>query len=328
MSAIQVLHDFTFTYEKGTVWGTATGSAPAGIPTENMEINIEPIAHEVMRAYGFRGTVEDNRWQESSLSIPTANFVGPVVPQLMKDLLPCLLQSSASYSPAGSVYTMFTKNYSALPNPANGEGTFVTLVRNSPIAGQDVVLNSAVVKSLKLTCDVKNDNAVLNGTWDFIGKGYSKSATQAGTITNIPLTNMYRFSNLGLAELDGSSLLSSLVSFEINITNNAKFVNDLPVGGVVFPKWEVTGNFKVIANSATQGFKDLVLASNPSTSKELNFSFGDAAVTSAGEMNITSQVYLTKYTSDYAEGEVITFDFAGVFDAASTKFPIEFSFYA
>ena len=331
MSAIQVLNDFTFTYEKASVWGTATGSAPRGIPTEDMPISIEPVTHEVMRSYGFRGKVTDNVWQESSLSVPVANFTAPVVPQMLKELLPTLLQSGSAWTTgSANIYSMFPKQYAGLPNPANGEGTFVTLVRNSPVSGNDVILNSAVAKSLKLTVDVKNENAILIGAWDFIGKGFAKNTTAPGTISNLAITNAYRFSAITACTFNSIYDLFSygLTSIEWNITNGAKFVNDLPTGGVVFPKWEVTGNFKVAAGADSETLKDLVNTNAAGNAAPLVVSFGDGTVSTAGEMNITCNAYLTKYDVSYTEGEVITFSFIGTFNAAGTAYPIKFDFFA
>lgn len=325
--AYKVKADYTFTYERETTYGTAVDSAPVGINTEDMTFSFEPNKQRFMRAMGIRGLHESNVSNNTFGVFPTASVSVRMTPQLMEDLLPGILQKTNDWTNVDNVWTMYTNNYSNLPSPkTTSSGYFYTLVRNSSDTGNDEYLTSALPTSLKLSIDPTNNNGILTGDFEFIAKDYTRSATQTGNITNAPSTNAYEWGNIGDVTFDGNSFADDFVSCEINITSGAKHISDLPDGEIVFPKWEVTGTLKVIENDYTETMKDYVLSSAVSTGRPLVISFGDGTVSSAGEMNITCFVYLTNWSSEYEEGEIISYEFEGVFGGAG-EYPIKVEFY-
>jgi len=329
--AYKVKLDYTFTYEREAAYDTPVDSAPVGIPTEDMTFKQEPNTHRFMRAMGTRGVDEENAWNDTFGVFPTASVSVRMCPQIMQELMPGILQDSTNYETVGGKWTMFTNNYADLPSPrTTGDGYFYTLTRNSPDTANDEYLTSAIPTSLKLSIDPSANDGVLIGDFEFIGKDYTREATHSGTITDAPLTEQYQWGEITAVKLTTPSagetnMINDFVSCEFNITNGAKYVSDLPEGEVVFPKWEVTGQLKVIAGTTTEEMKTLVLASLVNTGMPLVISFGDGTVSEPGEMNITSHIYLTNWESDFEEGEVITFDFEGVFGGAGEyPFKVEF----
>ena len=324
--AYKVKQDYTFTYERQAAYGTAIDTAPVGIPTEDMTFKQEPNVHRFMRAMGTRGIKEENAWNDTFGVFPTASVSMRMTPQLMSEMLPGILQDSTDYETDVGVWTMFTNNHADLPLLSDDEGYFYTITRNSPEVLNDEYITDAVPSSLKLTVDPTANDGVLVGDFEFFGSAYTRGVTVAGVITNAPLTEQYQWGEIAAVSFDSNDILSDFISCEFNITNGAKHASDLPTGEVVFHKWEVTGQLKILAGSTTEAMKTLVLSSAVSTGKELVVSFGDGTVSSAGEMDITSFCLLTNWESDYEEGEVITFDFEGVFGGAG-EYPFEVSFF-
>ena len=327
MPGYQVNQDFIYTYERGTTWGTKKESASTGLPTEEMKFNIEPNKHRINRANGVRGQHENASWNDTFAVVPTASTSIILTPQIMKELMPGLLQKSVDWTATTNVYTMYTNNYSTLPSPkASNDGYFYTLTRNSPVAGKDEMIASAVISSAKFMVSPTDKEGVLTADLEFVGASYLRSLTSAAVITNASLDNMFKWGNLFSVKFGTSVLTSDFISAEINVSNGAKLAQDLPTGEIVFPKWEVSGSFKVIANALTEALKDKCLASNVNTSELLEIAFGATTPSAEGHLVLSSQSYLSGWNSDYAEGEVIEFQFEGVFGDVS-KYPFQAKFF-
>lgn len=325
--AYKVQSDYTFTIERGSTWGTAVASSPLGIPTENMDMKLDPTAHRLNRANGVRGQHEDNTWQDTFASIPTASFSTLVTPQVLNVIAPGMLQSSSDWEDTANVWSVYTNNYANLPSPkSDDDGYFYTLVRNSPEALDDERVASMVMSSMKFSIGPTDNEGILAMDTEWIGKGYTLGVTSAGSITDMALTNSYKWGDIGIVSYDTANLTSDFISAEWNVSNGAKLVQDLPTGEVVLPRWEVTGSFQVAAGADTDTMKALCSSSDVTTAKPFVVSFGDGTVSSAGELNITCHCYLTEWSSDYAEGEVVTFNFEGVFGGVS-EYPIELEYY-
>lgn len=329
MSGYKVNADYTFTIERGSAWGTAVDTAPEGLPTEEMTMDIEANAHRLNRAWGYRGQHEDNTWQDTFGKIPTASSMVILTPEIITLLMPGILQSSADWTDTLDVYSMYTNNYADLPSPkTSNDGYYYTLVRNSPEAGDDEVIDSAVPSSVTLSISPDDNDGVLVGQFEFIGDTYTRGQSQSGSVTHLGLDYMYQWGDIVSVSFGGADLTSDFVSAEINVTSGAKLVSDIPNGEVVFPKWEITGTLKVIANASTEAMKDKVLSRDVALAEPLVIAFGSSATTPAldGDLIITSHAYLTNWTSDYAEGEVIDFEFEGVFGGAG-EYPIALDYF-
>ena len=322
--------DYTFEVERGSTWGTAIASLPQGLPVDNLDIKQDSVEHEFPRAYGIRGTSEDNYFIEDSLSIPTGKISAcPVTPSLLLILMPGVFQKSGSWtaSPA-NVYSEYPVDWSLQPDFRSNEGYFYTLSRVSP-AGLNLRINSAVPHTAKFSLDVKDNNSVLMSDWDFIGKGYVTTGATASA-AHLPLTNLYKFSSLVSASFDSVSIKNHFIGFEAEIKNNAKFVNDLPSGAIVLPKYEVSGKIKMMGGSAqAELMKGYAQNSNQSTGRPFKVQWGANTPTALGDLQLNFFVYLTDWTSTYDEGEVIEFSFVGCFgDTGALEYPAYIKFFA
>lgn len=328
MPGYKVLSDYTFTMERGSVWGTKIETAPIGLPTEDMTFTYEPEAHRLNRAWNYRGQHESNSWQDTFNKVPTASSSVIMTPELMTIILPGLLQKDSDWVATINVWDMFTNNYADLPLPkGSDEGYFFTLVRNSPAAGDDEIIDSAIISSMKLMVSPTDNEGVLKADIEFVGTGYATGQTAGGTITHASLAEMFNWGDITAVSFGASDLTSDFISAEINISNGAKLAQDLPSGEVVFPRWEVTGTIKIIANALTEAMKAKVLSNDVDSAEPLTITFGNAVVAANGDMNIVSHAYLTGWSSDFAEGEVIEFTFEGVFGVNASEYPISFEFF-
>jgi hypothetical protein len=209
---------------------------------------------------------------------------------------------------------MFTQNYDGLPSPKSGnQGYFYTLVKNSPQSGDDEIIASAIPSSVKLAVSPTDNEGVLKADIEFVGTGYEKGVTSGGIVKHADLANMYRWGSISAVKFGTANLTPDFISAEINITHGAKLAQDLPTGEVVFPKWEVTGTVKVIASPLSETMKSIVLSRDVNNAEELVIAFGSETPTAEGHLVLSSMCYLTEWKSDYTEGEVIEFQFEGVF---------------
>lgn len=325
MSAIRVLQDYTFTAERETTYGQEKDTAPTGLPTENLEFTLEPNKHRLNRAWGFRGNHAANSWNDTFNVIPSAQSKILLTPQVLYLLLPGLLQSKTDWTPVADVFTMKANNYMQLPGiKSSNEGYFFELARRFQ-DGTGELMKGAVVSSLKLSISPTDDEGILSGDFQFIGSSIDRNFTANGAVTHAPLTNMFRWGNLSEVSYNGQALLSDFISAEINITNGAKFAQDLTSSEIVFPKWEVTGTLKVVANAYTEGMKNDCLLKDVNLASPIRIAFGNSNPGAAGDLLITINAYLTGFKPDFTEGEVIEFSFEGVFTNSAS--PIEFKFF-
>ena len=314
MATPVVKNDYTFTLERGTTWGSAIQDTPLGIPTEEMKVGQEATAHYIPIAKGVRGQQEATTWQNTSSTFPTATFDCPASPAVLKNVLPALFQSDPDWTPATNVYTLFTYNCSGLPNvTGSNEGYFYTLNRrNDCDSTNSDQLASALMKSLKLSLARDANEGVLWMSTEWIGKGFNRGVTLSSGVTHMSVSGMYEFDNRTAVTYGSYDLTSAFISMEMNITDGAKFIRDIPTANVVFPMWEVEGTLVVAQTSDTNTMKSEVLSRDVDSARTLTFGWTTGAVSADGEMQIDCNAYLTSFESDYEEGEVITFGFKGV----------------
>ena len=275
MSGLLVNKDFTFTYERGTTWGSAIDTSPIGIPTEDgIEFTVEPNARRFNRAYGYRGIHEDNASQDMSGVVPTAQVSMRVNPQILRDLLGGILQNSGSWPVSSDVYDMITRNYADLPRPKKGgNGYYYTIARQSP-DGTDEYISSAIPSALKLSISPADNDGQLMGEWQFIGKDYHQTGSLIATIAHSEVSGCYKWSNIDTVSFGDVNITTDFVSAEINVTQNAKFAGEIPDGEVVFPQWDVNGTIKVLANTNTNTMKNKVLNRDAGQAEQLIIGFG------------------------------------------------------
>lgn len=329
----KVLKDFILSAEKETTFGTPVDSTSIALPTDDMQFDPQFSNHQIARARGVRGDHEGDAFNDSDLSIPTASFTAPVTSNQFVVLLPGVLQSASAWSPTTNVYDMFTVAGSeSLPTPkADNSGYFYTLFRNSSDATlDDERLTSAIPTSLKLSLDPNENDGLLTAQWDFIAKAYSRGITGSGTVTQESLasTLIYKYSGLTTISAWGQSpALKDIAGFEINVTNNGKFLLNNPNSEVVFPMFDVSGTLKLVGGAAAEAIKALCASSAVSTGADLSFTWGDGTVSSAGEMILTVFGLPLSYTMDYSDGEICSIAFKGMFGGES-EYPFEANFFA
>jgi hypothetical protein len=136
---------------------------------------------------------------------------------------------------------------------------------------------------------------------------------------------MYKWGDLSAVTYNSQAMLSDFISCELNISNGAKFAQDLATSEIVLPKWEVTGTLKVVANAQTEAMKTACLLKDVNAAVPIKFVFGNLANTAEGDLTISVNAYLTGYKSDYNEGETIDFTFEGVF--GNSVSPVEFKYF-
>jgi hypothetical protein len=330
-----VERDWVYSYASGSGWNTASGVNPKIMTVEvgGFGITMESTDKEFDRAMGYRTMHEDNSWQDTGSNIPGATFKAVVTPEFMFDIMPCLFQhttgSMAARTSSINAYLLLNENYANLPLPTENQGFFQTLVRNSPSSSDDVRLNSAIMKSCKLNIDRTADNGWLMADTEWIGRGYSQGISAGTASLFASMSGHYDWANIKEVSYNGSNLTPDFISMEINITNNAKFVGDIPSSEVVFPKWEIGGAFKMVKNAFTDGMILDSLKTDTAQFKKIKLAFGTSATSCSAEGDLIIDMHseLTGYSIDYTEGEIIDFTFkAGLGTVASGEYAFSGSF--
>lgn len=330
MAAILVGADYTYTYRRETAFGTAVLTSGIQIPTEELVIDHAPVAHSIQRATGLRGPIEDDNWQDQVGSTPTASC-SFYVSKSMFDLFPAVLQRTPAYSGVASVVTFQPYNYSSLPNFASNEGYFYTLLANSPVAGQDAYITSAIGNSLTISIAPDANEGALYASMEFIGKSSTVGATAAPVVTAPDMSTLYKWSDISYVELDTEDVTAEFISAEITINNNAKAVPSAPADNFALVRWETTGTITLINDEAyVETLKGLCLSNTPANATNLLIVWNNgqsSALDGAGEAYIQMNIVLNSFTIDNSEETKITFNFTGVFNSAGTTPPIKIGYY-
>lgn len=333
--AYKVATDYTFTAERETGnYGVEIDTAPIGLITEDLVLSQDADIHDIPRAWGYRADHESTHWQDTFSSIPTAQSKMVLTQEIFRDIVPGLLQANSDYTAASNIWKMFTGNYGDLPSPkTTNDGYYYDLVRNSPVASDDEKILGAIMDSATISISPTDDEGVLMLDSNWIGKTYERGATQSGTVSHASLANMYKWGNIATVSgisYGSADLTSDFIDAQITISSGAKKISDIPDGEIVFPKWEVEATVKVIANSETEGIKSKVLSKAVDTAEKLTIAFGTSAITPAADADLilTMHAYPTSYSSDFTEGEIITFVFKGVFgDTSAEEYPLHAEFF-
>lgn len=326
MAVTQVTKDFLFTFERETAFGTSVNTAPIDLPTDDLQITIEPTLHTVPRSLGVRGVQDSAHWQDTTAGIVKATAKYPVTSSLMTTLVAGMFQKSADWAAAANIWTIYTPNYSDLPSLAANAGYYYTLTRRAQQTATSVKATSAFMTSLKLSLHPTNNEGLLFAESEWMGKAFTQQlANPSSTITatSLAAASLYKWSTLGAVSWDALGtpvvLTTDFIDFEVSIAHGAKFALGVASGDVAFPEWVVSGSFTVAANSNTEQLKADVNSKLISTSKVLRLAWGDGTVSSASELNLDVNAYLTSFEPDFSEGEKIKFGFTGMFAGTITS---------
>lgn len=336
MAPIRVESDYQITIEKQSAWNTAIDTAPIGLPCTDLIITMEADKHIIPRDHGARYDREEDAFHDTAATIPTAKCSFPVTPNLLKNLLGGLLQSTPAWAPTGSAYDLYPVATSAIPTMGataaatlSSEGYFYTLTKKSPTASYSERITNAVIRSLTFSLHHTENHGVLWADCEFVGTAYTNTANPSGTVTQEPLTSVYAWGDLDIVTYDAQSLFSDFVSMKLDMTWGAKMANDSPRGYMQFPRFEATCQVVAGQSTAMTNARGYLRSQAVSTGRPLVLSWGDGTISSAGEMNITVFGRVDEFSDDdRAEGEVCSMTLAAHKGAGATEYPVRFAFYA
>lgn len=214
-----------------------------------------------------------------------------------------------------------------------------------PASGEDKIITSAVLQSLTMNFDMTDGRLLLNGTF------YSGFASSTGfkvgqtlsansgepTLMSASPTQIESYFDTKQFDVNGSATDAIITAVSFTFENNVARVGrdsngDAEAYAFGIPSVNITGeisfmydgNFNDGANNVLQDFLD-------GDSATLTLQQGDGTVSTAGEMNITAEVYSTavNYDLNADTGAIITIPFKVVQPTASgapsgTAFKFEF----
>ena len=212
------------------------------------------------------------------------------------------------------------------------------MTRSSPTASTSSYVKDCVARSLSLSLHPTENAGVLTCTgMEMIGSAMVRGAATIASITDTAISgtnDLYKWSGLAATNgfaYDSVDLTTMFHSININLSYGTKFFHDLPSREVMFPKFEVSGDFtlgKGVNSSLIETMKGYVVSSAAATARPLQLTWGDGTISSAGEMNIKCFTKLTKWESSYEDGEQCKFSFVGEYGvAASSEYPFLWTFY-
>ena len=194
-----------------------------------------------------------------------------------------------------------------------------------PASGEDKIITSAVLQSLTMNFDMTDGRLLLNGTF------YSGFASSTGfkvgqtlsansgepTLMSASPTQIESYFDTKQFDVNGSATDAIITAVSFTFENNVARVGrdangDAEAYAFGVPSINITGeisfmydgNFNDGANNVLQDFLD-------GDSATLTLQQGDGTVSSAGEMNITAEVYSTavNYDLNADTGAIITIPF-------------------
>lgn len=333
MGAPLVGLDLTYTFKKETTFGTAVTNSGTQIPTEELSIDHQIQAHSLQRATGIRGLIQDDQWTDQVGSTPTA-AASFYLSEGMMPIIPAVLQYSGVYAAASNVTTYTTYNYAELPDFSASQGYFYTLMQNSPDgAGQkDAYITSAIGTSMTLSIAPDANEGALYCAMEFAGKSSTTGATISPVIDSPTVDVLYKWSDITHAVIGAYDILTDFVSAEWTVANNAKAVPSAPAQDFALLRWEVTGNFTMLDDSANaEALKALAKLSTPAAGIPLVVQWGGptgGALVNSGDCMISGLVCLTGYDVDRSEEAKVTFNWVGAFSSDAASKPFNIAYYA
>lgn len=214
-----------------------------------------------------------------------------------------------------------------------------------PASGEDKIITSAVLQSLTMNFDMTDGRLLLNGTFYSgfasstgfkVGQTLSANSGEPTLMSSSP-TQIESYFDTKQFDVNGSATDAIITAVSFTFENNVARVGrdangDAEAYAFGVPSINITGeisfmydgNFNDSANNVLQDFLD-------GDSATLTLQQGDGTVSTAGEMNITAEVYSTavNYDLNADTGAIITIPFKVVQPTSSgapsgTAFKFEF----
>lgn len=214
-----------------------------------------------------------------------------------------------------------------------------------PASGEDKIITSAVLQSLTMNFDMTDGRLLLNGTFYSgfasstgfkVGQTLSANSGEPTLMSSSP-TQIESYFDTKQFDVNGSATDAIITAVSFTFENNVARVGrdangDAEAYAFGVPSINITGeisfmydgNFNDGANNVLQDFLD-------GDSATLTLQQGDGTVSTAGEMNITAEVYSTavNYDLNADTGAIITIPFKVVQPTSSgapsgTAFKFEF----
>ena len=194
-----------------------------------------------------------------------------------------------------------------------------------PASGEDKIITSAVLQSLTMNFDMSDGRLLLNGTFYsgfasstgfLVGQTLSANSGEPTLMSSSP-TQIESYFDTKQFDINGSATDAIVTAVSFTFENNVARVGrdangDAEAYAFGVPSVNITGeisfmydgNFKDGANNVLQDFLDGDTAT-------LTLQQGDGTVSTAGEMNITAEVYSTavNYDLNADTGAIITIPF-------------------
>jgi hypothetical protein len=298
---------------------------------------MEADKHIIPRDHGARYDREEDAFHDTSATFPTAKCSFPVTSNILKTVLPGLLQATPAWSPTGAVYDMYPVATSAIPlmgataaTTLSSEGYHYTIIKKSPTASYSEKITNAVIRNMKLSLHPTENYGVLWAECEFIGTTYTNTdnTTLGETQEALTRTLMYPWGDLDIVLYGAQSLFSDFVSFSLDMTWGAKLSSDSPRSYMQFPRFESTCQVTAGQCAAMTTARASLRSQAVSDSKAITFTWGDGTASEAGELSISVFGRVDDFNDDdRAEGEVCTMTIAGNKGGAG-EYPVSFSFYA
>jgi len=317
------LKDYVFTLETGSAWGTAKDVIPTSIITDQeVTFNLEPTKHRFERLRGIRTLHEAESWNESSSAVPTVTTNNILLTATtIRNYLNAAFPISGAWTAVSSNYNFYPQSGSYLPLYKSNQGYFHTITRRSPTSNDSLRVASAIPKSMKLKIDPIANDSCLMADIEWLACNLQDGVNPTASVFYNSIPDVYTYSNISLVEFDSTDITADFISAEINYTNNAKFVSDLPDKEIVFPKFEVNGTFKVVASADADVWRQEVFTQGISSAKLLTIDFDIS--TQSSDLRLQVNCMLTDCKTDLTEGEVLEFSFEGVAGATAGVYPIK-----
>lgn len=312
MAGIRQQGDFQHTIEGQAAWDTPIDTAPIGLITNNLVINMEPDVHDTPHDRGLRFMDEADSFADTEASTGTAEADVTVTPTFITDILPGLLQKTSAWTDTAGVWDFYS--ISSVANVplcrTSDQGYFYTITKRSPTASHSERLSNAVMRRCVLTIHPKNGNTPgsLSAKCEWIGTTYTNTANPSASITHDEVTTLYKWGGIVAVSYNGTSILDDFISAEFDFTFGAKFIGDVPTGEVAFPKFECKTTFTVSQNSTIGALKSTIRNRAIDTAVPFVIDWSAAGtMADAGDLKITAFGYPTEFNdTDRAEGEVQT----------------------
>jgi hypothetical protein len=282
----------------------------------------------------------------------TLDFEVPAERAGLVRLLANVLQDHSESGANPYVHTIEASSSAALSRPdftgssTAGIPSIFDIGLYGPASGEDKIMTSATLQTLTMNFDMTDGRLLLSGTFYsgfasstgfLVGQTLSANSGEPTLMSTSP-TQIESYFDTKQFDVNGSATDAIITAVSFTFENNVARVGrdangDAEAYAFGVPSVNITGeisfmydgNYNDGANNVLQDFLD-------GDSATLTLQQGDGTVSTAGEMNITAEVYSTavNYDLNADTGAIITIPFKVVQPTASgaasgTAFKFEFS---